>query len=121
MDINVDFSSFEDSKAEESIIARLQRAWILERAAPDILPHETRLLETVSARLKDQAIPKLKGLADTRLPGLRKNLCLREILNVQLEQSLFKLKSNESSSSSAPISGRVYTRSNGCLLMPIVD
>jgi hypothetical protein len=56
MDIDFDFSSYGAQEEETSSITRLQRAWITERAAPDILPYETRLLETVSFRLKDQVL-----------------------------------------------------------------
>ena len=55
MDIDFDLSSLPpDASSEESLILRLQRAWITERAAPEILPYETRLLDTISTRLKEQ-------------------------------------------------------------------
>ena len=58
MDIDFDLPSFGESRKEVSSINRLQRAWISERAAPDILPYESRLLETISTRLKEQVIPR---------------------------------------------------------------
>jgi GINS complex subunit 4 len=54
MDIDFDLSSFSQSREETSSIHRLQRAWISERSAPDILPYESRLLESISTRLKEQ-------------------------------------------------------------------
>lgn len=54
MDIDFDLSSSAEPKEDVSLISRLQRAWISERSAPDILPYETRLLETISTRLKEQ-------------------------------------------------------------------
>ena len=56
MDIDFDLSSFGEPRKEVSSINKLQRAWISERAAPDILPYESRLLETISIRLKEQVI-----------------------------------------------------------------
>lgn len=56
MDMDFDLSSFEESRKEVSSINRLQRAWISERAAPDILPYESRLLEKISTRLREQVI-----------------------------------------------------------------
>jgi hypothetical protein len=37
-----------------SAIEQLQQAWISERCAPDILPHETRLIDAISTRLQEQ-------------------------------------------------------------------
>ena len=56
MDIDDDFnfSSFNDSSDDTSAILKLQKAWVAERSAPDILPYESRLLETISTRLKEQ-------------------------------------------------------------------
>src|ERR1700733_11667073 len=62
MDIDFAFSSYGAAEEETSSITRLQRAWITERAAPDILPYETRLLETISFRLKDQVPPSPTNL-----------------------------------------------------------
>ena len=57
MDIDFDLSSFgESKKKEDSSINELQRAWISERSAPDILPYESRLVETISTRLKQQVL-----------------------------------------------------------------
>jgi hypothetical protein len=37
-----------------STIEQLQQAWISERCSPDILPHETRLIDAISTRLREQ-------------------------------------------------------------------
>lgn len=59
MDIDFDLSSLPpDASSEKSLILRLQRAWITERAAPEILPYGTRLLDTISTRLKEQVRPQ---------------------------------------------------------------
>jgi hypothetical protein len=88
MDIDLDdFSSYGGSSASSaSLIQQLQKAWISERAAPDILPYETRLLETISTRLKEQVIPSpespacergsegaVSDVTDGRYHGLRKS------------------------------------------------
>ena len=44
------------NKENGSSLHRLQRAWISERCAPDILPYETRLIDTVSTRLREQVV-----------------------------------------------------------------
>jgi len=54
MDFDFDFSSSNKEGEELQPILQLQRAWVAERAAPDILPYETQLLETISTRLKEQ-------------------------------------------------------------------
>jgi len=44
------------NKENGSSLHRLQRAWISERCAPDILPYETRLIDTISTRLREQVV-----------------------------------------------------------------
>jgi hypothetical protein len=56
MDIDFDLSPSGEAEEDISLISRLQRAWISERSAPDVLPYESRLLETISTRLKEQVI-----------------------------------------------------------------
>ena len=46
---------------ESSLIQRLQRAWISERCAPDILPYETRLIDAISTRLREQVSELISG------------------------------------------------------------
>jgi hypothetical protein len=55
MDFDFDFSSYGREEEAQPILS-LQRAWVAERAAPDILPYESQLLETISTRLKEQVI-----------------------------------------------------------------
>jgi hypothetical protein len=89
MDIDLDdFSSYGGPSASSaSLIQQLQKAWVSERAAPDILPYETRLLETISTRLREQVLPPppqspacgkrsegaVYDVTDGRYHGLRKN------------------------------------------------
>lgn len=40
--------------ADKGSIEQLQQAWISERCVPDILPHETRLIDAISTRLREQ-------------------------------------------------------------------
>ena len=55
MDIDFDdFSSYANDSSSPLLIPHLQKSWISERSAPDILPYETRLLESISTRLKEQ-------------------------------------------------------------------
>lgn len=61
MDIDFDFSLYSQSREEASSIQRLQRAWISERSAPDILPYESRLVESISTRLREQVPPYSLG------------------------------------------------------------
>ena len=64
MDLDDDFtfSFLKDSSSNDaSAIIRLQKAWVAERSAPDILPYESRLLETISTRLKQQVRPLEKS------------------------------------------------------------
>ena len=57
MDIDFDdFSSYGNDPSSPLLIPHLQKSWISERSAPDILPYETRLLETISTRLKEQVL-----------------------------------------------------------------
>ena len=53
MEIDDEFA-FRATEEAPSSIERLQRAWISERTSPEILPYESRLLETISTRLKEQ-------------------------------------------------------------------
>jgi GINS complex subunit 4 len=59
MDFDFDFSSYGREEEAQPILS-LQRAWVAERAAPDILPYESQLLETISTRLKEQVILWIK-------------------------------------------------------------
>jgi hypothetical protein len=75
MDIDFDdFTSYSTDTSSVALIPNLQKAWISERSAPDILPYETRLLETISTRLKEQVrirVPApmtLRPLSHYRLP-----------------------------------------------------
>ena len=94
MDIDFDLSSFGESRKEVSSINRLQHAWISERAAPDILPYESRLLEKISTRLKEQVIHIEVLCVDDRLRGSRRSCCLNGILNGLSGLLLYRLKWN---------------------------
>jgi GINS complex subunit 4 len=75
MDIDFDLPSFEgESQGETSSVHRLQRAWIAERAAPDILPYESRLLETISTRLKEQASHLVEQRIDLKIAWIEQEL-----------------------------------------------
>lgn len=67
MDVDFDLPSFGDSVANASFIQRLQRAWISERSAPDILPYEDLLLDAISKRLKEQVHRPTSALTTDRV------------------------------------------------------
>ena len=112
MDIDFDFSSFGQSREETSSIHRLQRAWISERSAPDILPYESRLLESISTRLKEQVSTTSQRWLIPRFPGLKRSCCLNMIQNGHSGQSLYKLRWNEWNS----WYGRIFERE--CIKFP---
>jgi hypothetical protein len=62
MDMDMDLNLRPSPTLPPSLISSLQTAWITERTAPDLLPYETRLVDLLSSRLKQQVPPRRKWL-----------------------------------------------------------